>query len=177
MTDKSPMKGSLTDVMTGLAPVALSSDLTFVTNEPGKTLRDRFGVLLRDDTRCFDCLVGYFFISGFYRLYPALEKVEKVRILVGLQTDRTAYELLQRAKVQGELTLQSHATAKEQVSNDLLSELETSPDSAEIETGVHKFVEWIRSGKLEIKAYPSVAPVIKEEPNEIVVITVYTFYF
>src|SRR5438552_15320218 len=81
----------------------MSSDLTFITNEPGKSLRDRFGVLLGDDTRFFDCLVGYFFISGFYKLYPALERIEKIRILVGLQTDRTAYELLQRAKEQGEL--------------------------------------------------------------------------
>ncbi len=133
----------------------MSSDLTFLTNEPGKSLRDRFGVLLGDDTRYFDCLVGYFFISGFYKLYPALEKVEKIRILVGLQTDRTAYELLQKAKEQGELTLKSHASAKERVSKDVLSELEKSADSAEIEMGVHKFVEWIRSGKLEIKAYPS----------------------
>jgi superfamily II DNA/RNA helicase len=133
----------------------MSSDLTFLTNEPGKTLRDRFGVLLGDDTRYFDCLVAYFFISGFYKLYPALEKVEKIRILVGLQTDRTAYELLQRAREQGELNLKSHASAKEQVAKDVLGELEKSSDSMEIETGVHKFVEWIRSGKLEIKAHPS----------------------
>lgn len=37
----------------------------------------------------------------------------------------------------------------------MLGELEKSADSSEIETGVHKFVEWIRSGKLEIKAHPS----------------------
>src|SRR5713101_392539 len=116
----------------------MSTDLTFITNEPGKSLRDRFGILLMDDTRYFDCLVGYFFISGFYKLYPFLEKVEKIRILVGLQTDRTAYELLQRAK-EGELTLKSHASAKEQVSKEVLSELEKSADSAEIEKGIHKF--------------------------------------
>jgi hypothetical protein len=133
----------------------MSTDLTFITNEPGTSLRDRFGVLLGDSTQYFDCLVGYFFISGFYKLYPALEKVEKIRILVGLQTDRTVFELLQRAKEQGELTLQSHASTKERVSKDVLNELEKSPDSAEIETGVHKFVEWIRSGKLEIKNYPA----------------------
>lgn len=132
-----------------------SSDLTFITNERGHNLRDRFGVLLRDDTRYFDCLVGYFFISGFYKLYPVLEKVEKIRILVGLKTDRNAYDLLQTAKEQGELTLRSHAVAKEEVSNDVLAELEKSGDTAEIETGVQKFVQWIRSGKLEIKAYPS----------------------
>ena len=132
----------------------MSSDLTFITNEPGKSLRDRFGDLL-DDTRCFDCLVGYFFISGFYKLYPFLETVEKIRILVGLQTDRTAYELIQKAKEQGELPLWSHASAIEQVSQDVLGELERSADSADIETGVHKFVEWIRSGKLEIRAHAS----------------------
>ncbi len=37
----------------------------------------------------------------------------------------------------------------------MLRELEVSPDSIDIETGVHKFVEWIRSGKLEIKAHPA----------------------
>ncbi len=134
---------------------ALSSDLTFLTNEAGKTLRDRFGVLLTDDTRFFDCLVGYFFISGFYKLYPALEKVEKIRILVGLKTDRTVYDLLQEAREQQNLAFKSHAEAKEQVSAEVLHELAVSPDSSEIETGVLKFVEWLRSGKLEIRAYPS----------------------
>jgi len=133
----------------------MSSDLTFLTNEPGNSLRDRFSVLLGDDTSFFDCLVGYFFISGFYKLYPALANVEKIRILIGLQTDRTAYELLQQAKEQSELPLKSHASVKEQVPPNVLGELEKSADSVEIETGVHKFVEWVRSGKLEIKAYPS----------------------
>ena len=49
-------------------PTQISSDLTFLTNEDGSSLRDRFGVLLGKDTRYFDCLVGYFFISGFYKL-------------------------------------------------------------------------------------------------------------
>ena len=50
----------------------ISSDLTFITDEHGKSLNNRFNTLLRDDTRLFDCLVVYFFISGFYKLYPAL---------------------------------------------------------------------------------------------------------
>jgi len=57
--------------------------------------------------------------------------------------------------MQGELDLMSHASAQEQVSDDVLNELEGCPDSAEIEAGVLKFVAWIRSGKLEIKAHPS----------------------
>jgi len=90
---------------TGTGSVQVSSDLTFLTNEPGKSLRDRFGVLLGKDTRYFDCLVGYFFISGFYKLYPALENVEKIRILVGLKTDQAAYQLLEEAKEMGRLHL------------------------------------------------------------------------
>jgi len=136
-------------------PTAISSDLTFLTNEPGKTLRDRFRVLLTANTRFFDCLVGYFFISGFYKLYPALERVEKIRILVGLKTDRAAFDLLQRAREQPELVFKSHAEAKQQVTDDVLQELEKSQDSSEIETGVLEFIEWVRSGKLEIRAYPS----------------------
>ena len=78
--------------------IMASSDLTFITNEPGGTLRQRFADLLAADTSRFDCLVGYFFISGFHRLYPSLEKVEKIRILVGLRTDRSVWELLRDAR-------------------------------------------------------------------------------
>jgi superfamily II DNA/RNA helicase len=134
--------------------VTTSSDLTFITNEPGNSLRDRFGTLLTIDTRYFDCLVGYFYISGFYRIFPFLENVEKIRILIGLQTNRITHELLQQAKTQGALALTSHAFAREQVADDVLHELEKSPDTADIETGVQKFIEWIRSGKLEIRAHP-----------------------
>jgi superfamily II DNA/RNA helicase len=133
----------------------MSSDLTFITNESGKSLRDRFGVLLGDDTRLFDCLVGYFFISGFHKLHPALTKTEKIRILIGIQTDRTTYELLQTAKAQQEFVLESHALVREQVPGEILSELQKSGDSADIEDGVLKFVEWIKTGKLEVRAYPS----------------------
>lgn len=132
-----------------------STDLTFLTNAPGQTLRERFAVLLRNDTRFFDCLVGYFFISGFHKLYPSLENIERIRILVGLQTDRAVYELQQESNGHPAAGLKSHASAKEKVATDTLRELEKSADSTEVETGVLKFIEWIRSGKLEIKAYPS----------------------
>lgn len=132
----------------------MSSDLTFITNEPGKKLHDRFAVLLGDDTRLFDCLVGYFYISGFYKLYPSLAKTEKIRILIGIKTDGKTFELIQEAK-QRELVLESHAQAQAAVSGALRGELEKSEDSADVEEGIRKFVEWVASGKLEIKAYPS----------------------
>src|SRR5437764_15079160 len=119
----------------------MSSDLTFITNEPGASLRDRFNVLLGSGTRFFDCLVGYIFISGFYRLYPALEKTEKIRILIGLSTDRRTFDLLQQAKAQQELFSASHAETKERIPQEVLHELEQSEDTISIEQGVRKFVE------------------------------------
>ena len=132
----------------------MSTDLTFLTNEPGKTLADRFDNLLKNDTRFFDCLVGYFFISGFHKLHTSLDNLEKIRILVGLQTDRSVYDLIQHA-AQSELGLQSHAATKTEAAKELLKELEISPDTAAVEAGVDSFLAWLCSGKLEVKAYPS----------------------
>jgi superfamily II DNA/RNA helicase len=139
----------------GNSGVTVSSDLTFITNEQGQHLGDRFGVLLGDDTRFFDCLVGYFFISGFHRLHPALTKTEKIRILIGIKTDGATYELIQTAKRQQEFVLESHAQVRERVPGEILAEFQNSGDSSDIEDGVRKFVEWIKSGKLEVRAYPS----------------------
>src|SRR3989475_10984728 len=139
----------------GADSVRMSSDLTFITNEPGKSLRDRFGILLGEDTRLFDCLVGYFFISGFHKLHPALTKTEMIRILIGIKTDRATYELIQTAKEQQEFVLESHAHVRERLPGEILGELQKTGDSPDIEDGVRKFVEWIKSGKLEVRAYPS----------------------
>src|ERR1019366_563490 len=133
----------------------MSTDLTFITNEAGKSLADRFSVLLGTDTRFFDCLVGYFFISGFHKLQPALAKTEKVRILIGIKTDGATYELIQTAKAQQELVLESHAQVRERLPGEILSELQKAGDSSDIEDGIRKFVEWIKSGKLEVRAFPS----------------------
>src|SRR5437868_8804269 len=113
----------------------MSSDLTFLTNETGKSLLDRFQALLGKNTRFFDCLVGYFLISGFHKLYPALEQTEEVRILIGLKTDQKTYELLHEAKEQ-ELLLRSHAEIKEELPTEVLSELEHANDSAQVEQGI-----------------------------------------
>ncbi len=138
-----------------MMPPTTSSDLTFITNEQGKHLADRFAVLLGEDTRFFDCLVGYFFVSGFHRLRHALTKTEKIRILIGIKTDRVIHGLIETAKEQWEFDLVSHAQVREQLPGQILDEFQKSSDSSEIEDGVRTFVEWIKSGKLEVRAYPS----------------------
>ena len=75
----------------------MNSDLTFITNEENKNLSERFEVLIKD-TRLFDVLVGYFYTSGFHALYKSLEKTERIRILIGISTNRQTYDLLEQAR-------------------------------------------------------------------------------
>ena len=49
----------------------------------------------------------------------------------------------------------SHAEAKQIVETDIVSEMGESDDNRYIEQGVQKFIEWVKSNKLEIKVYPS----------------------
>ncbi len=134
----------------------MSTDLTFITNENGQSLKDRFNVLIKD-SRFFDVLSGYFYTSGFYAIYKSLENTEKIRILVGISTDRKAFDLFTTAKEEQQLELidPSHKETKEAFVKHVANELEESQDSQIVEQGVMKFIEWIKSEKLEIKVYPS----------------------
>ena len=80
------------------------NDLTFFTNEEGKTLSDRFKKIISNNTQFFDVLVGYFRASGFYEIYEALENVEKIRILIGINTDEET--LKKKWKIQKTITIQ-----------------------------------------------------------------------
>ncbi len=133
----------------------MSTDRTFITNEEGNTLQERFRVLLKD-TRFFDVLVGYFYTSGFYTLYQSLENTEKIRILIGINTNKQTSDLIQQSQAPSQGTFQfSHSEAKEEFSKTLSGEMATSEDNRNVEDGVSKFQEWLQNGKLEIKAYPS----------------------
>jgi len=132
-----------------------SLDLTFITNEEGKTLKDRFNILL-NDARFFDCIVGYFYLSGFHNIYKALENIEKIRILVGIATSEKIYELITKSKSENTTFFNpSNYEVKQFLEEKIIEELEESEDSESVEKGVKKFIEWIKSGKLEIRAYPS----------------------
>ncbi|MFA4880830.1 MAG: helicase-related protein [Candidatus Doudnabacteria bacterium] len=130
----------------------MNTDLTFITNENDQNLLKRFRVLIKD-TEFFDVLVGYFYTSGFYALYKSLEKTKKIRILIGISTNKRTVELINQAQ-QSELQF-SHAETKEHFSNLLTNEMADAQESESVEEGVMKFLEWLQSGKLEIKAYPT----------------------
>jgi len=133
----------------------MNSDLTFITNEKNRDLLERFRVLIKD-TEFFDVLVGYFFTSGFHALYRSLEKTKKIRILIGINTNRQTLDLIQESESLNQSALQfSSAEIKEQFAKETVVEMSDSEDNQQIDEGVSKFLEWVKNGKLEIKAYPT----------------------
>lgn len=132
----------------------MTNDLTFFTNQPNETLLDRFKATL-NHIQYFDVLVGYFRTSGFHLLYESFEQIEKIRILVGLNVDRQAFEIIDHAHSQLSLDFKSHQQTKGDFADGLVQEMERSPDTYDTEIGVKKFMAFIQSGKLEIKAHPS----------------------
>jgi len=133
----------------------MNTDLTFITNEENQNLKERFEVLIKD-TQFFDCLVGYFYASGFHVLYKSLENTEKIRILIGINTNKQTYDLMQNAKQVTQQPLQfSSAEAKQEIEGLVEKEMEDSEDNQNTAEGVSKFIAWIKDKKLEIRAYPS----------------------
>ena len=113
----------------------------FFTNEPNRDLYGKFQTLLRGHTNYFDILVGYFRASGFFRVCDALAEVEKIRVLVGLNVDKITAQI-------------SIDVAKKNFCAAVQNEFDTSEISREVESGTKKFIEWLQSGKIELKIYP-----------------------
>ncbi|WP_294703530.1 phospholipase D-like domain-containing protein [uncultured Fusobacterium sp.] len=131
------------------------NDLTFFTNEQGQTLSDRFKKIIKNNTQFFDVLVGYFRASGFYEIYEALENVEKIRILVGINVDEETVLVNNVAKSSdGEKYYFSTKEIKTFTKKAIKEELENSEDTYEIDLGVKKFIEYLQNGKIEIRVYP-----------------------
>ena len=130
----------------------MKSDLTFLTNETDRKLSARLNALLSKSQR-FDCLVGYFYLSGFYLIQKSLEPCEKVRILVGLKTENEVYKALQQVKIQQAFDFRSTAETVKDFKHLVLEQLTNADETAEIETGIEQFVRWCSEGKVEVRAY------------------------
>lgn len=131
----------------------MNNDLTFFTNDEGRTLLDRFNSILKTNTQYFDVLVGYFRTSGFYNLYKAMGEIEKIRILVGLNVDSKTVEIINQANNEPEVSQFSYKEAKDIFSNNVESEFVKSDDTLEIEQGVITFINWLKTGKIEMRIY------------------------
>ena len=128
-------------------------DLTFFTNEPNKTLAERFSKILANHTQYLDVLVGYFRASGFYEVYEALENTEKIRILIGIETDSDVFKMISYAENNDALFL-SNKDVKNIVNSQIINEMDKSEDNLKVENGIRKFIQLIQERRLEIRVYP-----------------------
>ncbi len=130
-----------------------NNDLTFFTNEPERNLYERFNKILNRNTQFFDVLVGYFRASGFYLMQNALDKVEKTRILIGINTDKQIVDMFESTQDEIKQLSLSNKESISEYKKELEKEFEKSDDTEEVENGVNKFVSLLKDGKLEIRIY------------------------
>ena len=125
----------------------------FFTNEPEKDLYTRFTKILQSNTQFFDIIVGYFRTSGFFKMKDAMESVEKIRILVGLDIDKYTVKIIDTANEEIEYERKTEKEGKDILSNELEKEFAAAPEEQHVEDGVRTFIEWLKSGKLEMRMY------------------------
>lgn len=128
-----------------------STDTKFFTNEKDG-LYKRFADTL-ESAKYFDSLVGYFRISGFKLIANPLKNVEKIRILVGINTDYDTFKILQDKRQQDFIATQTEA--KNNFKDSLVKELENSEDSNDVVESHKIFQDLLDQNKLEIKVHPS----------------------
>ncbi len=129
------------------------NDLTFFTNEPDRNLYERFSNILKSNTQFFDILVGYFRTSGFFRMYEAMQDVDKIRVLVGLNVDKYTVKIIDKANDEVKYESVTQKEAKESFTEDIKNEFENSETSESVEQGVRIFIDWLKQGKIEMRMY------------------------
>jgi ERCC4-related helicase len=126
----------------------MNTDLSFFTNDENSSLSDRFNTLLKH-AQFLDILVGYFRFSGFEILKESFKKTEKIRILNGINVDQQTLEILTNLN----LTPKNNQETLEQYKKKVVTDLENSDDTKEVEDAIHLFIKYLKEGKIEIRQH------------------------
>lgn len=129
--------------------------INFIGNADG-TLTKRFNQLL-GKTKCFDCLLDSFYMTGFHKIHEQLEDVDKIRIIIGSGINN---EIFKPNEAYNE---SSNDEIHRNIRENLLNEVENSEYYVDFKDNNFKesvklFIQWILSGKLEIRAYKTRIP-------------------
>lgn len=124
----------------------------FFTNKEDNTLLNKFkGIFENTEVSAFDALVGYFRSSGYFRIREYLEKVDKIRILVGIDVDHLISEAARKGL---EFNFNTEVT-REQFIEDARKDIQDSDYSKEVEDGIIQFIDDITTGRIQIRAHPN----------------------
>lgn len=124
----------------------------FFTNQNGNSLLKKFeGVFSNiESIRHFDALVGYFRTSGYFKVRPFLDKIPKIRILVGINVD----QLIKKYHDKGQYYLENPEETKEEFLQDLIRNIQEANYDEVTEQGILQFINDLIEGKIELKAHP-----------------------
>lgn len=124
----------------------------FFTNQDDNSLLKKFeGVFANiDSIRNFDALVGYFRTSGYFKVRAFLDKIPKIRILVGINVD----QLIKKYHDKGQLYLENPEEAKADFLEETIKNIQEANYDEVTEIGILQFIDDFVSGKIELRAHP-----------------------
>lgn len=124
----------------------------FFNNSPENTLFDKFKGIAEGmpNFYAFLAVVGYFRSSGYFALRKELEKVQEIKILVGINIDS-----IFRKHNKALLMLEGEDEAKEIYTKDFIQDVIDAKYSPEVEDGILQLCDDIVSGKLQMRIHKS----------------------
>jgi superfamily II DNA/RNA helicase len=124
----------------------------FFTNQSGNSLLDKFeGVFSNvESIRYFDALVGYFRASGYFKVREFLNKIPKIRVLVGINVD----QLIKKYHDKGQYFIDNPNETKDSFLANIIQNIQEADYDKTTENGIIQFIEDLLSGKIELRAHP-----------------------
>ena len=124
----------------------------FFTNQEGNSLLSKLeGVFTHvENIRHFDALVGYFRASGYFKIRPFLERVSKIRILVGIEVDRLTKQYHER----GQQYIDNPHTTREAFLEEVIRNIQQADYDKVTEEGIIQFIQDLLDEKIEMRAHP-----------------------
>lgn len=124
----------------------------FFNNTLGNTLFDKFKGIVdgMPNLHSFLAVVGYFRSSGYFRLRKELEKVDDIRILVGINVDD-----LYKKHNPTALMMENDGDAKKLYAKDFIQDVREAQYASEVEEGIMQLCEDIVSGKVQLRIHKS----------------------
>jgi superfamily II DNA/RNA helicase len=124
----------------------------FFTNQDDNSLLKKFeGVFSNmESIRHFDALVGYFRTSAYFKVRAFLDKIPKIRILVGINVD----QLIKKYHDKGQLYLENTDETKDDFLEEIIKNIQEANYDEVTEKGILQFIDDLLSGKIELRAHP-----------------------
>ena len=124
----------------------------FFTNQNDNSLLKKFeGVFTNiESIRHFDALVGYFRTSGYFKVRAFLDRIPKIRILVGINVD----QLIKKYHDKGQLYLENPDETKADFLDEIIKNIQEANYDEVTERGILQFIDDLVSGKIELRAHP-----------------------